>query len=854
MAKWFSVRIQVDYFKFLLGRNKRFIGLMSAAMLLAYPVFVMTLLSLNSYDAPTELFVTGRVFAMVLFVVFSLIVPILMFSYINSKRDLDVYFALPIKREQMLQTTGWAGYVILVIPFMLAWLFGGLITVIYSTISAVLLVESFFTIIMIGSAVYTVVIFTMMNTGTTLDAFLYSIAVHSIPLLVYGAYLLFGYSMLLGFSDLNSVRILNFVSPLWALFNVIFGADLLFPPLAYGLYWVLIALVLSAVSSHLYTTRPSEKADTPFVNKRFFPIVSTTYAVLILILLYNLIYSSNSNPSVLTLQNLIFPLMFAGIVYLVMDVIANRGTRNMVKAMIRYVLVAALTLAVFIPSTITGGFGYVTRIPKAENVKSVELNVAGSAGMFFPTSYLSYSYDNFDGYTPKVQEFLDKLQSQTMVFDQVKDIKTIVDFHKIILKEYKWVDYSTKATPARGFGGIDITAFPKYTPSYQAFPFENTNYGTMNATLTYRMNDGSKLRRTYEISGQWTRNLLSLSSSKQMIKLSAPMIANIDLYESFSGFKLHDALMTTSNTNLSGFDFKVFAQQYLKDVETIAKTGTFLPDATIIAYLEVTGSAKLTPVSSIQTNDRIAIDSRFTNTLTWLQAHAYAIPQPRYTNETAVLVLPKPDTKNIIYYVAGVNSSVYSYSDAEKEITYIRLSPQQLAKIMPYMSVSGFSDTPLPALFAANDISTGDVSNGIPANPTGMRNLLVQKEHVADVLAIIKDNPRETGIGYNFFVKDKLLTGRFVDTTGQAEYIFKGNIAFKYYKGKLYDTCEYYIDASGNHIIIEYRNSTDPNTTTVAVESALWNVDPNGQYFTHNFLGVSSSISFVFNKVADPKP
>jgi hypothetical protein len=854
MAKWFSVRIQMDYFRFLIGRNKRFIGLMSAGMLLVYPVFVMTILSLNSYDAPTELFVTGRIFAMVLFVFFSLIVPILIFSYINNKRDLDVYFALPIKREQMLQTSGWAGYVILVIPFLLAWTLGGFITIIYSTISVGLLIESFFTIVMIGSAVYTVVIFTMMNTGTTLDAFLYSIAVHMVPLLIYGAYLLFGYSMLLGFNDVNSYRILNFISPLWAIFNVIFASNLMFPPLAYGLYWVLIALVLSAVASHLYTTRRSEKAETPFVNKRFFPIISTAYAVLILILLYNVIYNTNSNPSVFTVQNLIFPLMFAGIVYLVMDVVANRGTRNMLKALTRYALVAVITLAVFIPSTISGGFGYVTRIPKAANVKSVELNVAGSAGMFFPTSYFSYSYDNFVGYSPKVQALLDKLQSQDMIFDQPKDIQTVIGFHNIILKEYKWVDYSTKAYPARGFGGIDIASFPKYTPSYKAFPFENVNYGTMNATLTYRMNDGSKLRRTYEISGQWTRDLLSLSSSKQIVKLTAPMIANIELFDSFSGFKIHDALMTASNSNLSGFDFKVFAQKYMEDIDVIVKTGTYLPDATLLAYLEVSGSAKLTSTSSLLTNDRIAIDSRFTKTLAWLQSQSYAIPLPRYTHETAVLVLPKPDTKNIIYYIAGVNSSVYSYSDAEKQITYVRLSPEQLTKIMPYMSISGFSDTPLPALFAANDTSTGDVSNGVPSNPAGMRNLLVQKEHVAEVLAIIKDNPRETGIGYNFFVKDKLLTGRFVDTTGQAEYIFKGNTAYKYYKGKLYDTAEYYIDASGNHIIIEYRNSTDPDTTTVAVESALWNVDPNGQYFTHNFLGVSSSISFVFNKVPDTKP
>lgn len=854
MVKLFNVRIQMDYFRFLIGRNKRFIGLMSAVLILVYPVFVMTVLSLNSYDAPTELFVTGRVFAMLLFVFFCIMVPILMFSFINNKRDLDVYFALPIKREQMLQTTGWAGYVILLIPFLLAWTLGGLLTIIYSSLSLVLLVESFFTIIMIGSAIYMVVLFTMMNTGTTIDAFLYSIALHVLPAMVYGAYLLFGFSMLLGFSDLNSYRILNFISPIWALFNTVFAKDLMLPPLAYGLYWVLIALVLAAICSYLYTGRHSERAESPFVNKRFFPIISTAYAVLTLILLYNVIYNTNSNPSLFTIQNLIFPLMFAGIVYVIMDTIANRGTRNMLKALTRYALVAAITLAVFIPSTITGGFGYVTRIPKVDNVKSVELNVSGSAGLFFPSSNLSYYYDGVDGYTPDFSKLLTKLNSQDLVFDQKKDIDAILNFHSIILKEYKWVDYSTKAYPSRQTGGNPISKTAGYTPSFKAFPFENQNYGSMNVTLTYRMKDGSKMRRTYEVSGEWTRNLIGLSTSKQAMKLVAPLVANMTLFESFNNFKLYDALMTTSNAIVSGFDFKVFAEKYTQDFEAIAVKGTFEPEATILAYLEVEAIAKLTPSKKLNFTDRIAIDSRFTKTLAWMQEKGYIIPLPRYTSQTAVMVLPKEATKNIIYYVAGVNSSIYSYSDAEKEISYVKLSAEQLAKIMPYVSNSGFSETALPVLFTENGKVSGDITGGKPTNPAGLRNLLVQKEHVADVMAIIKGNPREVGIGYNFFVKEKLLTGRYVDASNQAEYIFKGNTAYKYYKKVLYDTCEYYIDASGNHIIIEYRNSVDPNTTSPAIESALWNVDPNGQSFTHNFLGVSSSISFEFKKVDETKP
>jgi len=117
MARLFRARIQSDYFRFLIGRNKRFIILMSAVLLVVYPIFVMTILSLNNFNAASELFLTGRILAILFFVFFSGLVPLLMFSYLNTKKDLDVYFALPIKREQMLQTTVIAGYFILLFPF-----------------------------------------------------------------------------------------------------------------------------------------------------------------------------------------------------------------------------------------------------------------------------------------------------------------------------------------------------------------------------------------------------------------------------------------------------------------------------------------------------------------------------------------------------------------------------------------------------------------------------------------------------------------------------------------------------------------------------------------------------------------
>ncbi len=852
MARLFRARIQSDYFRFLIGRNKRFIILMSAVLLVVYPIFVMTILSLNNFNAASELFLTGRVLAILFFVFFSGLVPLLMFSYLNTKKDLDVYFALPIKREQMLRTTGIAGYFILLIPFAIAWLSGGVLGMLYANVEPFVLVETFLTATMIGSAIYMVVVFTMMNTGTTFDAFLYSGAVHMVPFLVYGAYILFGYSMLLGFSDVNSYRILNFISPIWAIFNTIFApGDLMFPPLAYGLYWVLISLVLSTVSSYLYATRRSERAESPFVNKRFFPIISTMYAVLTLILLYNFIYNTNSSTSLFTLANLIFPLLFAGILYLVMDTIANRGTKNMLKAVMRYTLVAAITLVIFIPSTLTGGFGYVTRLPNEEKVASVELSINGSTSLFLPTNNLSYSYNNVQNYPASVSRLLAKMTNPKLVFEDPDDIAAIIDFHKVVLAEYKWFDYSTKAYPARTYIEDLYAGIDGYEPSYEPFPFDNLDYGTTNLAFTYKMQDGSKMRRSYEVSAQWTRGLTELIDSTTMANLSAPLIVNRNEFDTISNFVLHDGLMTVSKPILSGFDFEVFSQKYLADLEVIAAFGSIAPDSTLLGYLEATGEFKVSAGSSVTVTDRIALDSRFTQTLAYLNSNNTPIPEAIYTENTAILVLPKPDTKNIIFYLASANSAIYSYTEAESKVTYVKLSAEQLAKIAPYLTATGLSDTALPTVFAVNNVVKGDVTYSEGASSLALRNLLVMPEHVEKVLEIVQDNPRETGIGFNFFNRELMLSGTFEDPSGQARYVFDGNTATKYYKGEIYDTCEYYVDASGNHIIVEYRGSVDPDVKPVAVESALWNVDVKGESFTHNFLGVSSSLAFDFKKVSD---
>ncbi|MBV1709786.1 MAG: hypothetical protein KMY54_07990, partial [Erysipelothrix sp.] len=98
MAKIFSFNINGAYLRFLIKRNSRFMILTGIAMTVLFPILAFTNYLIDG-NYNEFVFTTGRVFILLLLVLSIFIVPFLMFSYLNSKKNLDVYHALPIKRR-----------------------------------------------------------------------------------------------------------------------------------------------------------------------------------------------------------------------------------------------------------------------------------------------------------------------------------------------------------------------------------------------------------------------------------------------------------------------------------------------------------------------------------------------------------------------------------------------------------------------------------------------------------------------------------------------------------------------------------------------------------------------------------
>ncbi|MBN2876203.1 MAG: hypothetical protein JXL85_00975, partial [Bacilli bacterium] len=166
MANQFRLSNNLDYLRFVLKRNRRFMILMTSAMLVLYPVLVLTIRMINPQVNVNDLRPVGQVFNLILLIVSALTIPILTLGYMNSKKHLDVYHALPIKHRDLLSINIIAAFTLMLIPFTIAWVLGGVVSFSLD-FTLIDLGMTWLGSLMIVSAVMSIMIFTLMHTGTS---------------------------------------------------------------------------------------------------------------------------------------------------------------------------------------------------------------------------------------------------------------------------------------------------------------------------------------------------------------------------------------------------------------------------------------------------------------------------------------------------------------------------------------------------------------------------------------------------------------------------------------------------------------------------------------------------------------
>lgn len=658
--------INRKYFVFLLKNNKRYIFLYGFALLIAFPVFV---LSLSTTVDIENLYYIGKVLNLLIVIAGTILIPLMLFQFTTSRRSVDVFHALPIQKEFLFMTNYFAGITMLLVPYLLSNVLGVGISLVMgmSTISLAMEVSNFLLVSLTLLVSYSITMFAKKNCGTVIDAFLYTIVLHLLPILTYVAYYSFSYQLLLGFNEPFSSTLFYYLTPFPAMFiNALHTTNnftVNIPVAAYWFYGILV-LVLYVVCSYLFLNHKSESTNMPFVNRYFYPIVSFVTTVIAIILIHTFMNSVFNYDGI---SSYIFPLLVGAIVYLVMDVIANRGFRHFAKTILRFGMISAVVLTLILPTRFTNGFGYITRVPDLENIESVTVDVN------YPlSSYLGFG----DYYT-----------GNTFTLTKREEISVIRDLHLLVLQKYETIGYE-KNDYYRHLFDVD------HSDQVVTFSFE------YDLGLT-------KMKRQYTASLSWLESILKLAASDAMIDARYPMVVSSEQYK-ISAILLSDPFKTTKLPiyhSIASYSWDKDELMDALELDLKSETDAEFFDSTIptIGNIEI----QTTQSYDFVRNTTIPIKASYTNTLKFLSDNNISLPQmdvSQLITSQMIVVYPEPNDSRMAFYwnsQSDYSPKIEFYGFSYKKVTY-----QELQDLLPLVHYSYYSEEPNLLLYIMAPDST----------------------------------------------------------------------------------------------------------------------------------------------------
>lgn len=392
MSKIFSSRSNTAFnmFKITLRQNSGILILVSILALLICPGYVMTLInnsdkgvlsSLSSYAYNMDN--TSRILTCVTTVLTSLL-AILMnainFSFLYSKKAADVYGSAPLTRNQMFVSRFLAGFTVSVVPMVIIYASAAALLALSNVYGSLrIIVTGFaynFIITLVCSAISMLFIVTA---GTVFDMVLSFGGVSLGSILVGVVIFVLCDEHLEGFSYTGSevLNILCTISPFvycgHALREYIFAApDFTLQNLKFMITALFLAAVFLVVSGILYRHRKGEKAGSSYAY-------SFVYLVCALIISFvgafgiGMIFSRGYT----NFTFFIFALIGALLVSVVFGLISYRSFKTIKKSLIlgggSYLALIATYVII-----VTGAFGYTTRVPSPENIKTATVSTWNS--------------------------------------------------------------------------------------------------------------------------------------------------------------------------------------------------------------------------------------------------------------------------------------------------------------------------------------------------------------------------------------------------------------------------------------------------------------------------------------------
>ncbi len=401
----------------------------------------------------------------------SVVIPMVVFSYLDNRRALDVFHALPVTRGKlfwgnMLATLFllFAPFVVCVLPVAAAVDFSPLWLdprdgMLYFGLLQTMLVVAAAALMMCG-----LMVLLMICCSTVVESFGY----FCILMVGYTIVVRMGFNLIgqytFGFSDFWLEEFLLRFTPLSFIFSTAtITGDVFWIP---ALQMTVLGVLLTLLGWRRYVRRKSEQAG-GYIWAPVYYVAAVMGALAAGLYIRGVLGSGNDGMDVVA------GAVTAVLVFIVLDTIRHRGFKQIVRSAVTSAAGVAGVAVLAVVINLTGTFGYEGWVPDVDDVLAVKVQSGAPANL-----------------------------SSAFPLTDTESIQTVIDFHKSVVGNQEPLE----------------TGSPETLVEYDPYGFTSAetidqSYGSVYLTITYEMKNGSEKTREYVVPVVMTKPLYELSGS-----------------------------------------------------------------------------------------------------------------------------------------------------------------------------------------------------------------------------------------------------------------------------------------------------------------------------------------------------
>lgn len=377
----------------------------------------------------------------------ALVVGLITTSYMHNRSAMDLYGALPIKRERLLLSKALAGITVILIPYILS---TSLLFIAQGALqaykgAALQWMINFGSFAVYAVGIYIICVFSAVTTGAVFDTAIFTLALCGAPSIILLLDRMFMQVALIGYQTADNMNAF-----ILGLSPVASPTVRLFDGSAIGqnsyiirsfILWPIAIVLLTVAALALYRRRRTEIAGTSKPSGILQIIMKLMAANIAGILTAALFAETLNNTWLMATAGF---LIGAFVAYFIAEAVLARGFKTFKKMLLQFAAVAGIILA-FTGILYTGAFGYSTYVPKENEVESVQISYNGAE---------EYMYKSFP-----TGEWL------SSSFTEQEVIRQVILAHQAITAspQFRWLNRDLNNPTARASGILGTSTQITYT-------------------------------------------------------------------------------------------------------------------------------------------------------------------------------------------------------------------------------------------------------------------------------------------------------------------------------------------------------------------------------------------------------